>query len=872
MPHRQHFRRRFFRSSSSLVITAVMAGSLAFLGAAPAMAADDPGATTSTTPETSTTPDPGSSTVPSESPESSATGAVPQTSRSDSAKTAPTATDAVTPDAVASLATSFAPRCAPGYVYSVTAAGDLRQVVNGGQSTSTGVNFGSATSYNGLGIAKDGAKVYAYARSNSWPNQANVATIVQYDSATGSKTTLSTNYQTDLNGALIAGAVDLKTGDYYFGGYEEYKSPRGDTFKRLKIWRYSQAKGQVEFVGSANTTIKMDAANGDFAFDAQGNLYALVSSRSSAAIVSITAATLASAGGGSLANSQTTTLTLSGAGENANGIAFDGDGSIYLGTGDGLYRYNAGNWSSLGSYSGVLSNSTDLSSCNTPATLTLKKNVQGRVADTDQFQLTLKTGAAVSATATTEGTAAGIQAQQAGPFPAVVGTTYTFSEEKAGTTDLANYASSYTCTDESGTTLANGQGTTGNVVIPQRSGAAVVCTITNTPKSVSVVVSKVWVVNGQTFANGSQPQGLSAQLQLTGPTGSSATDQAWGVPRAGYAWGASATVSEKTTIDPALVGCRVTDSKVTKVNGAAVSAALPYGAKLDRSATSVEVTNTVSCVSTLDLVKKVSFGSADPSAWTLAGTPGSGPSVSGTSGVSAVVTPGTAYVLSESGGPATYAQQGQQWSCALATGTDTDGKPVYGAPSAASSATVPFGKRMQCTVTNATAKLTVLKHVSNTNGGSLTADQWSLTSTPKPGVSGLSPATFDGSEQPTAVNTFEVLPGHVYAVTESPKTGAPAYLQTKVQAYTGDPSQPVDQADASKWKDVDGSQITTDAGKQQIVRIVNADVASPVLPITGAEMGQLALWTGGGLALAALAVLAWMIHRRRHDGTGLLDD
>src|SRR5206468_2355886 len=88
-------------------------------------------------------------------------------------------------------------------------------------------------------------------------------------------------------------------------------------------------------------------------------------------------------------------------------------------------------------------------------------------------------------------------------------------------------------------------------------------------------VTKNWIVNDIPYANGAQPGGLSAQLQLTGPGGSAKTDQGWGVVRTGYKVGDTTSLSEEVAlIDPATCTSTAT---VTSVNGVAANTQLGAG-------------------------------------------------------------------------------------------------------------------------------------------------------------------------------------------------------------------------------------------------------------------------------------------------------
>ncbi|NKS42551.1 hypothetical protein GS496_18615 [Rhodococcus hoagii] len=78
--------------------------------------------------------------------------------------------------------------------------------------------------------------------------------------------------------------------------------------------------------------------------------------------------------------------------------------------------------------------------------------------------------------------------------------------------------------------------------------SAVTCTVYNRAPAVEVTVDKEWVVDGVTYREGSQPDGLDATLTLSGPGGAPLTEQSWGVPRGGYDLGEAIQFDETTTI------------------------------------------------------------------------------------------------------------------------------------------------------------------------------------------------------------------------------------------------------------------------------------------------------------------------------------
>ncbi len=130
----------------------------------------------------------------------------------------------------------------------------------------------------------------------------------------------------------------------------------------------------------------------------------------------------------------------------------------------------------------------------------------------------------------------------------------------------------------------------------------------------------------------------------------------------------------------------------------------------------------------LTLVKHVvndNGGTADASAWTLAAAGGGSTPINGTgspatgtsASISADVTAGVEYTLSESGGPSGYSSDGV-WVC---TG-DTSG---FVSPN---KITLSGGQSASCTITNDddAPSLTLIKHVVNDNGGTAVAGAWTL--------------------------------------------------------------------------------------------------------------------------------------------------
>jgi LPXTG-motif cell wall-anchored protein len=754
------------------------------------------------------------------------------------APTAPTASPLATTTAAAALA------CVPNTFYSISSSGTVYKVVQGGARTDIGGWTNVDNNANGLAIGANGSVMYAIERGG--PNAENVDRILRYTPTTGAWESLSnTAYSTGNSTALVAGAVDLKTGRYLFGGYDDTRN--GDLI--FKLYSFDPTTKSITYVGWFDTGFDAGSvANGDMAFDSAGNLY-VVRSGDLVNVYTVTAATLASANGGKLARSATNAMGLPGL-SSVNGIAFDGDGSVFLGNGTSAKKFNPTTWASIGATS-TLSSSTDLASCNSPANLTVKKNVVARAATGDQFILAVSSGQTQIATATTTGTATGVQGEQIGPIPVIAGTTYTISEGMAAGS-AANYASAWSCDNG-----ASGTGTSGSVTIPNTSGASVVCTFTNSPLNASVTVSKTvqdanggnaqpgagWTVGAAVAATkGTATSTPAAATQTTSAQGSAS----WSLRFDATSSRATVTVSEQQKPDYQFVSGSCT---ITALSGAARTVTLPSaeGAKI----TDVAPGDKVDCgfinkikPTSLTLVKKVSFGSVAAGEWTLNAQAPSGAlagpkGTTGTPQTTAIpVSANKPYALSESGGPATYTQVGD-WSCVDGAGAAI---AVTGG-----SVSLAAGTQATCTVTNATAKLTLLKHVTD---ASLKPGDWTITGKPS---GALPTVSATGAETASAANTFEIAPNTAYTISEA-LTGTPgtiAYRQLGIEQL---------QADGS-WKAVTSDQVTVAAGTHATYRFVNDKVPAVVLPLTGGTSTDAYLY-GGVMVLLLAGMLAALLLRR----------
>lgn len=408
--------------------------------------------------------------------------------------------------------------CTTGTVYSLGSAGQVQAVTATGSNqafTFSGPRGATSTNWNGLGISKNGQYAYAYVRSQpSGRNQYSIATIYQHDLAKGTTTRVINNYPTGISSSLVAGAVDLSSGNYVFGGSTTVgNSVRFALFAYLPATQATKAIGYISLPsGTSASTV-----NGDLAFDIRGNLYLVTSSSASGGSTMLFSVTSAQLSAGYAATTATEFRpvgppTSSNNNSAVNGVAFDTDGSLYLGTSSRVYRSDFISLS-LSQTHGPRSSSTDLASCASPPTMTVQKDVKSRYNDSDQFSLSL-TRTDVSpniplGSATTSDTKTGVQDAQVGPILVAVGQSISFGETRAThDVDLSNYDTSWSCKDASGQTAVNASGDGGSGSLDPKpaswaTGLDLVCTITNMakPHPATVTIEKsIQDVNGNQIA------------------------------------------------------------------------------------------------------------------------------------------------------------------------------------------------------------------------------------------------------------------------------------------------------------------------------------------------------------------------------------
>ncbi len=403
-------------------------------------------------------------------------------------------------------------------------------------------------------------------------------------------------------------------------------------------------------------------------------------------------------------------------------------------------------------------------------------------------------------------------------------------------------------------------------------GDAVVCTVIN-GQAATVQANKTWVVKdsaGTTVGtyyqrgNAADPA-VPAGLAATPGIGQTPSPK-WGTVYSGFSIGQQLALKETSTIDAQLLpGCVLTAQQLT--GGNSLSTGLPFDlTKGDYTATLVgganvfEFTNTVTCTQTLDLVKVVAApGTEKTSSWTLEAKAPSGAltgpkgTYSASTPVTKSVSPAAAYTLSESGGPDTYIPASNGWQCVL-TGTTT---PVA---VTSSKVTVPLGQKVTCTVTNTTAKLTLLKKTAD--GSGLTPGDFTLTGTPASGFT-LAALETAGATTANTGNTFEVRPAHTYTLAETTSDGTIAYRNLALQKLKPGTDPAVD----ANWETVSSADVQVAAGESAVYRFVNDKVPAVVLPLTGGTASDAFLLLGGAIVSAVVAVAAWRAARRMKRGT-----
>lgn len=714
-------------------------------------------------------------------------------------------------------------------------------------------------------------------------NGATALTIRSVNDGTGAQT-IFTSPTFSPSAEAVAGAIDARTGIYYVGAFSAGTIVVFGYNTRTSTWL-----GLVARLPMSGTSPAFSGTSiFDFAFDGQGRLYyGLDATGGGARYLLATVQPVEALTSAANADVRLLLSTTPPAGSVGGGMAFGADGYLYFAT--ATVPGTTAQLSRINTSSGAVAATTpmgtgvsigDLASCATPSTVTLVKNLpDGRARTTDQFGLSVTGGGlALGNTGTTTGTETGVQNQSpaeiAGPVLTLGGTAYTITETASGTTNLSYYSTTWRCVDQATGTVvaqwATGPPTAGSYTTPAATalGVNLLCTFTNAIAPITVTVSKQLVdaqgLNpvarpGWTVGAAFVPGAGTAASVTPAATPTQLTDAAG---RATWTALLTGTAAPATTVNISEVQqagyefvtgqCVITRAGVAQppVTITSATAATPVTNVVPGDALDCTYANRL-LPTTLTLVKTVTSGSALATAWTITATAPTGAlpgptGATGTPGTTAVaVTPAVPYVLSESGGPATYVQVGT-WTCVNAQGTAV---PVTGA-----SVTIAIGTRVTCTVRNGTSTITLLKQVILPLG-TVSAATWNLVATPA-ALAGLTPTTVAGATAPTAANTFETRPGHSYTLDEvlaNPAASIPyRFARLEVQGAGG------------TWSPVSGFDVVAPAvGQTSVYRFVNEPYLPPPIPLTGGGAADTYLILGGLLFGSSVVLVLWSRRRRR---------
>ncbi|MCW4466131.1 CshA/CshB family fibrillar adhesin-related protein [Glutamicibacter sp. MNS18] len=517
-------------------------------------------------------------------------------------------------------------------------------------------------------------------------------------------------------------------------------------------------------------------------------------------------------------------------------------------------------------------------------TLGIQKSISQRADASDQFVLALSEGHTALGTASTTGSAVGVQSRQIEPVGVLPGRTYTFSEAMAPGSGsvLGDYTSRYQCTaryaNGTSTILGSGDTVQGTVTVPAYQASlgapAITCVFTNDPRPAELTLHKQWIVNGEPLEHGEQPEGLEAAARLA-VNGAAASEVQWGTATGNMLTGDTVRIDEQTRVADYLPGCLLLEQRVSALGEQATDKSLPLDTKLAPGRNSIGITNEVQCDTTLFLEKTAAGEETDPAQWTVSAVDNSGTAVvSGQGSGSVRVAAGTRLFLAESGGPAEWIQDDERtaeerdsspratgsWQCQAVDGQGRALDGVLAERAGLDGTLTPgLGTSTRCEAVNRTAHLALLKVVQNTNGtGTAEPGDWQLSATPAAGVQGLQPREVAGALAIDG-NSFPVRPGHVYELDER---GPGGYTRVALEKFTGnDPRDPAQLADAANWTAAQGPGISVETGKLAVYRFVNREVMAFALPLTGATGSW--PYLGGGGALLAMALLAgWLLRRR----------
>ncbi len=363
-------------------------------------------------------------------------------------------------------------------MYAINGAGDLASIDV--TSHASEVKASMSPGNNALGLAKNG--VAAYASFNGTTPAGSANTITTYDAVNEQRLPDVKNADPSGARALLRGAVNPVTGLYYYAGNgaSAYLGAY-DPNTKTRI-------GQVGSLGNLQTGM-----NGDMAFSTRGLLMFVVTGNQVRRVDVETVPT--SAGRQVLSTSGRDAAEQPGRRRGQPGhrvlvrrlplrVHRHHDVQDQPELGKQVDSFTIG-----GDFQ-----PSDLATCNYANTLAAQSSVDERWNAGDQFGLRVD-GDQISAgnTADTTSTSAGAQTPKAGAVLTLPDTTYTATQSAKGTTDLANYDTTWQAVElNSGRTVASGSGNNASFVFPHATtadGSDIVVTFANTVKATHVATT-----------------------------------------------------------------------------------------------------------------------------------------------------------------------------------------------------------------------------------------------------------------------------------------------------------------------------------------------------------------------------------------------
>lgn len=348
--------------------------------------------------------------------------------------------------------------------YVVTATGAISRVdPTTGAATANGqFTVPAGNTVNALALDEGGGRyIWGYDRT--------AGQVLRFDS-----TTEATDAYPGLPNTtgVVAGAINPDTGIYYFA-------------TSGALWNLYAFDTTTNTLIGQVATIAGLSANGDMAFDSLGNLYAVSNADATAAgVFARVSGPIPATAGMAALTAEVITTTPPNLGQ-YHSVAVVSDGSIAIGSGSTITRVRPENGATL-TQTDTGIGFVDLASCAYPNLVYAQKVLpNGRYLPTDQFRLDVTSPILPREyIGITEGTDPGRQdlpEETAGPVLGLDSATFTLTEAAAGTTDFANYETSWTCTNNTdGTVLSSGTGRVADVTLPTGSNAADVrCDFTN---------------------------------------------------------------------------------------------------------------------------------------------------------------------------------------------------------------------------------------------------------------------------------------------------------------------------------------------------------------------------------------------------------